>query len=220
MPGYDLCGVNRPCRTVGGDYYDFVLRDGDLLLALGDVSGKGTGAALLMTVLRASVRAHWAEPARWRRRWRASTARSARTCPPTSTSPSSWAAWSRETGRLTLRERRPQPAAAGARGRASLETLDEGGMVLGLVRLGALRARARPSSARGDTLVVFSDGVTETFERGDEEFGEERLVDVIRSARRGAPPPCRPRSCASSRRFAGGAKATDDRTLIVLKRES
>ena len=46
---------------MGGDYYDFALDDGRLLFALGDVSGKGTGAALLMTVLRAAVRGHWAE---------------------------------------------------------------------------------------------------------------------------------------------------------------
>ena len=62
VPGWDLAGCNRPCRTVGGDYYDFAIEDGRLLLALGDVSGKGTGAALLMTVLRAAVRGHWTEP--------------------------------------------------------------------------------------------------------------------------------------------------------------
>ena len=59
--GWDLVGCNRPCRTVGGDYYDFAVEDGRLLVALGDVSGKGTGAALLMTVLRAAVRAHWTD---------------------------------------------------------------------------------------------------------------------------------------------------------------
>ena len=90
VPGYGLCGVNFPCRTVGGDYYDFELDNGQLLFALGDVSGKGTGAALLMTMLRASVRATGRSP-RWRRPPPASTARSGRTCPPTSTSPSSWA---------------------------------------------------------------------------------------------------------------------------------
>ena len=62
IPGWDLAGSNQPCRTVGGDYYDFAVERGRLLLALGDVSGKGTGAALLMTVLRAAVRAHWMEP--------------------------------------------------------------------------------------------------------------------------------------------------------------
>jgi sigma-B regulation protein RsbU (phosphoserine phosphatase) len=59
LDGWGLVGSNRPCRAIGGDYFDFALESGRLLLALGDVSGKGTGAALLMTVLRAAVRAHW-----------------------------------------------------------------------------------------------------------------------------------------------------------------
>src|SRR5258708_20591950 len=61
LPGYDLAASNRLCSTVGGDYYDFLLDRGPLLLALGDVSGKGTAAALLMAMLRAAVRAHWTE---------------------------------------------------------------------------------------------------------------------------------------------------------------
>src|SRR6185295_4055612 len=59
VPGYGLVGCNLPCRTVGGDYYDFDFEAGRLRLVLGDVSGKGTGAALIMTVLRAAVRSHW-----------------------------------------------------------------------------------------------------------------------------------------------------------------
>ncbi len=61
VPGYEVAGSNRPSRTVGGDYYDFILEGGQLLFALGDVAGKGTAAALLMTVLRAAVRGHWGE---------------------------------------------------------------------------------------------------------------------------------------------------------------
>src|SRR5207237_6082047 len=61
VTGYGVVGSNRPCRTVGGDYYDFVLQQSRLLMALGDVSGKGTGAALLMAVLRAAVRAQWGD---------------------------------------------------------------------------------------------------------------------------------------------------------------
>src|SRR5688572_19282135 len=60
VAGYGVVGSNTPSRSVGGDYYDFAVHDGRLLFALGDVSGKGTGAALLMTVLRAAVRGHWA----------------------------------------------------------------------------------------------------------------------------------------------------------------
>ncbi len=59
--GYSLSGSNEPCRAVGGDYYDFEVENGRLLVALGDVAGKGTAAALLMMVLRVSLRGHWGE---------------------------------------------------------------------------------------------------------------------------------------------------------------
>ena len=54
-----MTGVSFPCREIGGDYYDFITRkrDNRLVVAVGDVSGKGTGAALLMSSLHAAVRA-------------------------------------------------------------------------------------------------------------------------------------------------------------------
>ncbi|HMY73344.1 MAG TPA: SpoIIE family protein phosphatase, partial [Blastocatellia bacterium] len=59
IPGYDMIGVSFPCYEVGGDYFDFIeKRDGRYVIALGDVSGKGTGAALLMSSVHAAVRAH------------------------------------------------------------------------------------------------------------------------------------------------------------------
>ena len=58
VPGLDYCGHCRPAREVGGDYYDFLeLPDGRLGIAIGDVSGKGVGAALMMASLEASLRA-------------------------------------------------------------------------------------------------------------------------------------------------------------------
>lgn len=57
VPGYSLAGLNRPCRTVSGDYYDFVTRpDGTIYFTIADVSGKGVTAALLMAGLQAAFR--------------------------------------------------------------------------------------------------------------------------------------------------------------------
>src|SRR5580704_19514412 len=56
--GLDYCGECRPAREIGGDYYDFLeLPEGRFGIAIGDVSGKGIGAALLMASLEASLRA-------------------------------------------------------------------------------------------------------------------------------------------------------------------
>src|SRR6266496_4024498 len=58
VPGYEFQGISFPCYEIGGDYYDFIQREnGNLIVALGDVSGKGTAAALLMSSLHAAVHA-------------------------------------------------------------------------------------------------------------------------------------------------------------------
>lgn len=58
IPGLTCASFYEPARTVGGDYYDFLpLRDGAWGIAIGDVSGKGVGAALVMASLQASLRA-------------------------------------------------------------------------------------------------------------------------------------------------------------------
>src|SRR6266436_207871 len=58
VDGYELQGISFPCYEIGGDYYDFIAReDGRLVIALGDVSGKGTAAALLMSSLHAAIHA-------------------------------------------------------------------------------------------------------------------------------------------------------------------
>ena len=161
VPGYGLVGSNRPSRTVGGDYYDFALDEGRLLFALGDVAGKGTGAALLMAVLRAAVRGHWAEGERRGGHGAASTAPSARTSPRASTSPSSWAGWIPPAARLAYVNAGHNPPLL-IRADGTVETLNEGGMVLGLFD-SVPYAEGTAELRRGDTLLVFSDGVTETW---------------------------------------------------------
>ncbi|MCH7548760.1 MAG: HAMP domain-containing protein, partial [Candidatus Krumholzibacteriota bacterium] len=55
LSGFDIAPLYQAAAEVGGDYYDFIERPGGLAVALGDVSGKGTGAALMMMVLRATM---------------------------------------------------------------------------------------------------------------------------------------------------------------------
>ncbi len=63
IPGFDLAGYNKPCRTVGGDYYDFLTcADKRLAVVIADVSGKGFAAALLMSSLQARVQVFFENP--------------------------------------------------------------------------------------------------------------------------------------------------------------
>jgi phosphoserine phosphatase RsbU/P len=216
LPGWDLAGCNRPCRTVGGDYYDFAVAGGRLLLALGDVSGKGTGAALLMTVLRAAVRAHWSEPSLVY-----ALARINRTA--FQNVPSSkyvtffLAALDPATGRLDFVNAGHNPPLL-VRGDGTVETLSAGGLVLGIFE-DVSYAGGRVEMLPGDTLVVYSDGVTETWDPDGEEFGEESLVALaVRNRALGAEE-LQDSIMREIERFEAGARATDDRTIVVLKRE-
>ena len=215
VEGYGLVGSTRPCRAVGGDYYDFEIEDEKLLLALGDVSGKGTGAALLMAVLRAAVRGHWAEGD-----IASAVSRINRTLcqnvPPNKYVTFFLARLTPAAGDLQYVNAGHNPPLL-LRAGGGVETLDEGGMVLGLfdsVPYAEGSVRLDP----GDVLLVYSDGLTEAWDERDDEFGEKRLADCA-LGRRDAPA-AEIHECvlAAVNSFTDHAKATDDRTLIVLKR--
>ena len=98
-----------------------------------------------------------------------------------------------------------------------IDTLEEGGMVLGIfdsVPYADGEAELRP----GDTLLVFSDGVTETFDPSGNEFGERKLADLALRGRGLEARALQDEILQELDRFAAGTKASDDRTLIVLKR--
>ena len=215
VPGYGLVGLNRPCRTVGGDYYDFALEQGKLLLALGDVSGKGTGAALLMTVLRASVRGHWDEDV-----LSEAMARINRTVcqnvPPGKYMTFFLARLDPAAGRVSYVNAGHNPPLL-VRGDAGVEALHEGGMVLGLLE-GFPYQEGEVDLLEGDTLVVYSDGVTETWNAAGEEFGEQHLAELIVKSRDQGAAALQDTILTELETFSSGAKATDDRTLIIIKR--
>jgi sigma-B regulation protein RsbU (phosphoserine phosphatase) len=216
VAGYGVVGSNTPSRSVGGDYYDFAVHDGRLLFALGDVSGKGTGAALLMTVLRAAVRGHWADGSVEEAVGRIN-----------STVCQNVTAGKYITffvGRLEPATGRIRYVNAGhnppllVRPNAPPETLTCGGMVLGMFDPIPYQ-EGEAVIARGEALLVFSDGVTETWSPEDEEFAEERLLDV---ASRNVGKDARglhDATLAAVDAFANGRKPADDRTLIVIKRD-
>jgi sigma-B regulation protein RsbU (phosphoserine phosphatase) len=215
VPGYQLSGCAQPCRTVGGDYYDFATDDGRVLMALGDVSGKGTGAALLMTVLRAAVRAHWTEDTLGD-----AVARINRTVcqnvPSNKFVTFFVARLDPESGKITYVNAGHNPPLL-IRASGEVELLHEGGMVLGLfenVAYEAGRVELRP----GDTLLAYSDGVSETWSPDGEEYGEERLCALATAKRDIDAAELQAAILRDIESFEAGAAPTDDRTLVVLRR--
>lgn len=214
-PGYELVGSQTTSRSIGGDYYDFGSDGGAAILALGDVAGKGTGAALLMTVLRAAVRGNWTNP---------HTAIAV-------------ADINRFVGQnvpdgkfVTFFLARLDPIKhtiiytnAGhnppiiLRRDGRIEHLDAGGPVLGILD----RPTYEEASVRlepGETLVIYSDGLSEVWNPAGEELGDAGLAKLALGAAHLGAPQLEEELLRGVDAFSAGARATDDRTLIVLKR--
>jgi len=215
IPGYELNGINQPCRTVGGDYYDFAVEDGSVFIALGDVSGKGTGAALLMTVLRAAVRGHWMEDS-----LADAVAHINRTVcqnvPSNKFVTFFVARLDPASGKITYVNAGHNPPLL-VRKDGEVEFLTEGGMVLGLfegISYDADNVEMRP----GDSLLAYSDGVTETWSPEGDEFGEDKLTALVVERRDLNAQALQDAIFQEIERFEAGAGATDDRTLVVLRR--
>ena len=219
VPGYEIAGVNHPAQAVGGDYYDFIpLGDGRIAICLGDVSGKGLPASLLMANLQATLRGQAlldASPLDCVRRanrllWG-------------STSPEKFATLfygSLDPGTHELRyvnAGQEIPIVLTCRPEPTL--LDTGGVALGVVEEFDFEEGVVKLDP-GDTLVVVSDGITEAMNARDEQFERERLRHVLQEMRGQNARMILERLIAEVRSFAGEAPQGDDITIVVVKRKT
>ncbi len=215
IAGYGLAGANIPCRAVGSDYYDFVLADDRLHFALADVAGKGTGAALLATASRVVVRAHWTSTPLSAAMERINRA-ACQSVPGNRYIGFFLGRLEPATGRLSYVNAGLNPPLL-VRADGAFETLTEGGTVLGV--LGEARyVEAATDLRRGDTLLAFSDGVSDTFGPDGREFGVTRLQEALRAGGAKDAASLRDEVLRRLDAFSGGAPLADDRTLIVLQR--
>jgi phosphoserine phosphatase RsbU/P len=219
LPGYDLIGLSFPCFEVGGDYYDFIeQRDGRCIITLGDVSGKGTGAALLMSSVHAAVRAHT------RTRLSAGEIVSEINQYIYDNTPANrfvtlfYSDLDPHTHQLTyINAGHNSPLLVRASGEVT--RLDIGGFPLGITPFGDYR-EGWVELELGDVLVIYSDGVSESLNEEGEEFGEARLIEIVQKNRGRTAPGVRDRIDEALTKFVGKAKSVDDLTLVILKRKS
>lgn len=218
IEGYDLDGYSFPCYEVGGDYYDFIARsDGRHVVALGDVSGKGTGAALLMSSVHAAVRAHT------RTRLTAGEVVTEINQYICDNSPANryvtlfYSEIDLGTHRMTYINAGHNPPVL-VRASGELQRLDIGGLPVGITPR-AEYAEGWVEFQPGDVLVIFSDGATESLSESGEEFGESRLIEVVRQNRHRTAAGIRDRIDEGLARFVGRAKSVDDLTMVIVKRQ-
>ena len=219
VPGYELQGISFPSYQIGGDYYDFIsCQDGRLVIALGDVSGKGTAAALLMSSLHAAVHAQVASCRPITETLGAVNRYLADNTPANRFVTLFYAELDPATGALAFVNAGHNPPLIAHGSDGTLEQLGAGGLPLGILpdydyREG--RTQLRP----GDVLVIYSDGVTETQDPQGEEFGTTRLQEVVSQNLHATASGIRDKIEAALSAFAQGTPAVDDITLVIVKRQ-
>jgi serine phosphatase RsbU (regulator of sigma subunit) len=217
LPGVDLAGYNAPCRTVGGDYYDFFpYRDNRVGLALGDVSGKGMPASLMMMALHARVQVLAEEPGNVGGFMSRLNKATCKNCPPNRFITFFFCVVDSATGETVFANAGHNPPIV-MRASGATELLSDGGPPLGIVAM-APYAEQRVNLGPGDLLVVYSDGVTEATNANYDEFGEERLLEVLWRTRMQPANVIADAVTYALTEFAAGAPPADDITLLVAKR--
>ncbi|MBE7516409.1 MAG: SpoIIE family protein phosphatase [Chloracidobacterium sp.] len=217
VEGYDFQGISFSCYEIGGDYYDFIRRDdGKILVALGDVSGKGTAAALLMSSLHAAIHAQVAS-----NRELAGTVASINEYLAENTPANRFvtlfiAELDPDGGSLEFINAGHNPPLIG-RADGRIEQLESGGLPLGLMAA-AQYETGNAQLGRGDVLFIYSDGVSEANDVQEEEFGMDRLRQVIRHNVQRSASGIRDKVESALSEFTGTAPANDDITIVIVKR--
>jgi phosphoserine phosphatase RsbU/P len=212
----EYAGYCRPARGVGGDYYDFLaLASGRLGLAIGDVSGKGVPAALLMASLQASVRGQsQGGPSQIAELM---TNVNRLVCDASAANRYAtffYAQFDPATRRLTYSNGGHNNPVV-LRG-AEVLRLEIGGPPVGLFPMSRYE-QAETALEPGDVLIFFTDGVSEAENAAQDEFGEEALIESVRSCREAAPMRMIEEVMEAADRFAGGAPQHDDMTLVIAR---
>ena len=213
IQGCDLAAGCQPARMVGGDYYDAIrLGDARAAIAIGDVSGKGMAAALLMSNLQAIVRAFAPSGLAPAELCAKANQLIAANVAPGKYITFFYAVLEAVHMRLDYCNAGHNPPILRRRDGA-LERLGEGGPVLGVLAGAAYTAGAvelRP----GDCLVLYTDGISEAFNPEGEEFGEERLILPLKGPGDSAEDR-RQRIMAAVTEFCGG-NFHDDATMMIV----
>ena len=218
VDGYELQGISFPCYEIGGDYYDFIVReDGRLVIALGDVSGKGTAAALLMSSLHAAIHAQTGSHESLVGTICAVNRYLADNIPSNRFVTLFCAELDPETGTLSFLNAGHNPPLI-VHSAGTVEQLASGGLPLGIKR-DADYKEGRTQMQRGDVLVIYSDGVTEAMSPSGEEFGPTRLYEVVQRNVEASAAGIRDRIESALTKFAQGTRAADDITLVIVKRQ-
>ncbi|MFH1699598.1 MAG: SpoIIE family protein phosphatase [Candidatus Zixiibacteriota bacterium] len=218
LQGYSIHAVQEQCRAVGGDLYDFaILPDGRLLFLLADVSGKGMGAALLMSNILASFRILFDDTGFDLVRavtqvslqvYHHSTSDNFATLFIAVINP--------RTHELCYVNAGHNPPLL-VKENGNIDFLEASGTMIGAFDFSSW-TESKTTLNESDSLIVFTDGITEAgFD--DEEFGDERLEKLAAENRNSQPGQLSRIIMKEINHFMGNSPRSDDITMIIIKRD-
>jgi sigma-B regulation protein RsbU (phosphoserine phosphatase) len=216
----EYAGHCRPAQSIGGDYYDFFLTPVDdgtrLIVAEGDICGKGVPAALLMAGLQASLRGLCAGGVQDLGDLMGRLNKLVFDATPKNRFATMWCGQYDPASRLLRHVSAGHGDALIVRADGELQTGGARGLALGLVKQTAY-AYSETQLHPGDLVAICTDGVTEARNRKGEEFGDDRWAETVLNSREAAPRDIIQRVIDTVDRFVDGAEQHDDITVVVLR---
>lgn len=214
---YDVAAVNISSQQIGGDYYDVIaLNDHEYAFAIGDVSGKGIPASLLMANVQAAIRVL----APLRLSMSETTSRiNAIVHQNTSADAFITFFW----GILDVRTHTFRYVNAGHNPPylfhtdGTYEILEEGGIILGVLPMVPPYKEGEVMLQPGDCLILFTDGITEAMNEAGKEMNEEQFIKIIIPLLNESSSEIIERTHQAIKRYAGPAPQSDDITMMVMK---
>ncbi len=219
IPGLEIAAVYKPCEHVGGDFYDlFIVGRYRLGIVIGDVSGHGVEAALIMAAAKKALQIH-GQGAMSPKETLLAVNNSIKPEMPQGTFVSLYFAI------FDLKEQTLTSARAGhcpmlVANNGALKQIAPNGMVLGMANnemFAKSLAEETITVMPGDTLLLYTDGVSETANAAKEEFGEERIGESLKKFSNFSAKEAAEKIEAEISAFRGDAPPDDDVTLLALR---
>ena len=216
IPGHRFAARTISAKEVGGDLYDFIqIDENNFAFCLGDVTGKGMPAAMLMANIQATLRAQiqngysCAESL-----FRSNNLLHART-EPTKFVTLFLGILNSDTNEICFSNAGHDPPFHFTK--SKLNILKTGGMLLGAFP-DSQYEQEKIIMKPGELLILFSDGITEAMNKDNKEFGEEKLIDIISNYKNADPELIIDKIISATRVHAGKTPQSDDMTLMIIRR--